>query len=78
MFFICTHIQLEPVLTPSIAKSFPIKTRVKNATAEQAKVGLPTTDVSVVVPRHCVVFLYKKTGDNKVEPLDLHHVFLYV
>ena len=62
MLYICTHIQLEPVPTPSIAKSFPIKTRVKNATAEQAKVGLPTTDVSVVVSRRCVVFLYKKTG----------------
>lgn len=56
MLYICTHIQLEPVPTPSIAKSF------KNATAEQAKVGLPTTDVSVAVSRRCVVFLYKKTG----------------
>lgn len=73
--YICTHTQLEPVLTPSIAKSFPM---VKSATAEQAKVGLPTTDVSVVVPRHCVVFLYKKTGwQQKMEPLDLH-VFLCV
>ncbi len=67
---------------PPKAKSFPIKARVNNATAElfgyliQAKVGLPTTDVSVVVSWRRAVFLYKKQGDKKMEGLDLHHFFV--